>query len=64
MVSPLPICISAGLSMIEVPPSSCMATSNDTRVRVEGCSKIMASTAPGLTLTAAGRLLRPSAFMA
>ena len=31
------------LSMIELPPSSRMATSKETRVRVEGFSKIMAS---------------------
>ena len=54
MVSPLPSCMSCGSSTIELPPSSCMATSKETRVRVEGFSKIMASTAPCLHLVPFG----------
>jgi hypothetical protein len=46
MVSPRPSCVSPRPSMIVWPPSSRMPTSNDTRVRVEGFSKIMASVLP------------------
>src|SRR5262249_31125418 len=49
MVSPRPSCMSWGSSTTEVPPNSCMATSKDTRVLVEGFSKIMARTAPSPT---------------
>jgi len=62
MVSPRPSCISAPVSMIGSPPSWRMATSNDTRVRVEGRSKIIASVLPssGLLISCALRF----AFMA
>ena len=46
MVSPRPSWVSPRPSMIVWPPSSRMPTSNDTRVRVEGFSKIMASVLP------------------
>ena len=46
MVSPRPSWVSVRPSMIVWPPSSRMPTSNDTRVRVEGFSKIMASVLP------------------
>src|SRR6202035_3430726 len=46
MVSPRPSCISAPVSMIDSPPSWRMPTSNETRVRVEGFSKIIASVLP------------------
>ena len=55
MVSPRPSCISAPVSMIVSPPSSRMATSKDTRVRVDGLSKIIASVLP-----ASGRSARRS----
>src|SRR6185295_11472752 len=41
MVSPRPSCISAPVSMMDSPPSWRMPTSNDTRVRVDGRSKII-----------------------
>src|SRR5882672_8363371 len=46
MVSPRPSWVSVRPSMIVWPPSSRMPTSNDTRVRVDGFSKIMASVLP------------------
>src|ERR1700759_1088662 len=46
MVSPRPSWVSVRPSMMVWPPSSRMPTSNDTRVRVEGFSKIMASVLP------------------
>jgi hypothetical protein len=46
MVSPRPSCISAPVSMIDSPPSWRMPTSNETRVRVDGRSKIIASVLP------------------
>src|SRR5690606_5726356 len=46
MVSLRPSCISEPVSMIVSPPSWRMPTSKDTRVRVEGFSKIIASTLP------------------
>src|ERR1700740_3430816 len=46
MVSPRPSCVSVRPSMMVWPPSSRMPTSNDTRVRVDGFSKIMASVLP------------------
>ncbi|CDX50950.1 hypothetical protein MPL3365_130224 [Mesorhizobium plurifarium] len=46
MVSERPSCISVPVSMIVSPPSWRMPTSKDTRVRVDGLSKIMASTLP------------------
>src|SRR6478736_1891266 len=46
IVSPRPSCVSVRPSMIVWTPSSRMPTSNDTRVRVEGFSKIMASVLP------------------
>ena len=48
MVSPRPSCRSVWLSAIVWPPSWRMATSNDTRVRVDGFSKIIASTASAM----------------
>ena len=44
--SPRPSCISAPVSMIVSPPSSRIATSNETRVRVDGRSKTIASVLP------------------
>ena len=44
--SPLLICSSSLRSTIGVPPSSATPTSNETRVRVEGCSKISATDLP------------------
>ncbi|CDX33909.1 hypothetical protein MPLA_1690011 [Mesorhizobium sp. ORS 3359] len=46
MVSDRPSCISVPVSMIVSPPSWRMPTSKDTRVRVDGLSKIIASTLP------------------
>src|SRR6201987_3029434 len=46
MVSPRPSWVSVRPSMMVWPPSSRMPTSNDTRVRVEGFSKIMARVLP------------------
>src|SRR5690606_39089252 len=46
MVSERPSCISVPVSMIVSPPSCRMATSKETRVRVDGLSKIIASTLP------------------
>ena len=46
MVSPRPSCMSLLLSTTASPPSALIATSNDTRVRVEGLSKIIASVLP------------------
>ena len=46
IVSPRPSWVSVRPSMIVWPPSSRMPTSNDTRVRVEGFSKIIASVLP------------------
>src|SRR6185369_15749075 len=46
MVSPRPSWVSVRPSMIVWPPSSRMPTSNDTRVRVDGFSKIIASVLP------------------
>src|SRR6266446_184945 len=46
MVSPRPSWVSVRPSMMVWPPSSRMPTSNDTRVRVDGFSKIMASVLP------------------
>ena len=43
MVSPRPICISLGVSTTTDPPSCFIAISNDTRVRVDGFSNIIAS---------------------
>ncbi|MGY4346821.1 hypothetical protein ACVWXM_003288 [Bradyrhizobium sp. GM7.3] len=51
MVSPRPSCISAPVSMMGSPPSWRMATSKDTRVRVEGRSKIIARVLPSSGLT-------------
>src|SRR5476651_1614760 len=51
MVSPRPSWVSPRPSMIVWPPSSRMPTSNDTRVRVEGFSKIMASVLPASGLS-------------
>src|SRR5262245_30075649 len=52
MVSPRPSWVSVRPSMMVWPPSSRMPTSNDTRVRVDGFSKIIASVLPasGLSL--------------
>src|SRR5579872_1904690 len=46
MVSPRRRCISSPVNRIVSPPSSRMATSKETRVRVDGRSKIIASTLP------------------
>src|SRR5262252_11121900 len=46
MVSPRPSWVSVRPSMMVWPPNSRMPTSNDTRVRVDGFSKIMASVLP------------------
>ena len=46
MDSPRPSCISAPVSMSVSPPSSRMPTSKEMRVRVDGLSKIIASTLP------------------
>src|SRR5262245_13812334 len=54
--------MSCGSSTTELPPSWCMATSKETRVRVEGFSKIMASTGPRLNLSSFGT--RPLRFIA
>src|SRR5581483_11363525 len=51
MVSPRPSCVSVRPSMIVWPPSSRMPTSNDTRVRVDGFSKIIASVLPASGLS-------------
>ena len=45
-VSPRPSCISCAVSRIASPPSWRMATSNETRVRVEGLSNTIASVLP------------------
>ena len=55
MVSPRPSCISVPVSITTSPPSWRIATSNDTRVRVEGLSKIIASVLPASGLSAAAR---------
>ena len=55
-VSPRPSCISCAVSVIASPPSWRMATSKETRVRVEGLSKIIASVLP-----ASGFLTMPRA---
>ena len=55
MVSLRPSCISVPVSMIVSPPSWRMATSKETRVRVDGLSKIIASTLPSN-----GRLRSPA----
>jgi hypothetical protein len=65
MGSPRPTCKSAWLRGSDWPPSWRMATSKDTRVRVEGFSKISISTAcsmPGGLSLAGTRL--PAFFMA
>src|SRR5882672_6858155 len=67
MVSPRPSCMSWLVSRMVSPPSWRTATSNETRVRVEGLSKIIASTRPASGLLAedlAARALRPRFFMA
>src|SRR5579859_6593942 len=46
MVSPRPSWVSFWVSTITLPPSCCMPASNDTRVRVEGFSKIIARVLP------------------
>src|SRR5262245_31734504 len=51
MVSPRPSWVSVRPSMIVWPPSSRMPTSNDTRVRVDGFSKIMARVLPASGLS-------------
>ena len=60
MVSPRPSCISGPVSVIDSPPSWRMPTSNDTRVRVDGLSKIMAMVLPASGFAAA----RAPPFMA
>src|SRR5580658_6063706 len=64
MVSPRPSCISAPVSMIASPPSSRIPTSNETRVRVEGRSKIMASVLPASGREAGSAPLTRAAFIA
>src|SRR5208337_1021410 len=64
MVSPRPSCISAPVSMIVSPPSSRMATSKETRVRVEGRSKIIASVWPASGREARGTPLTRAFFIA
>src|SRR5262245_34492277 len=54
--------MSCGSSTTELPPSWCIATSKETRVRVEGFSKIMASTGANLNLSSFGT--RPLRFIA
>ena len=56
-VSPRPNCISAPVSMIVSPPSSRMATSKETRVRVEGLSNTMPRNLPASGLFGRGRAL-------
>ena len=52
IVSPRPSCMSEADSTIGVPPASAMATSNETRVRVEGFSKIRAMDLPSSAVAA------------
>ena len=46
IVSPRPSCMSRPASTTGWPPSRAMPTSNDTRVRVDGCSKMRATLLP------------------
>ena len=50
--SPREICISPSRRISGWPPSSATPTSNETRVRVEGCSKISATLRPASALDA------------
>ena len=63
--SPRPICMSVWLSASVWPPSWRMATSNETRVRVEGFSKMSISTASAMPagFSSSGTRL-PARFMA
>src|SRR5262245_22124734 len=65
MGSPRPTCKSVWLRASVCPPSWRMATSNETRVRVEGFSKISISTAPAMPLgVSSGGTVLPAFFMA
>ena len=59
MVSSRESCISLPVSTIVSPPSSRMATSKETRVRVDCLSKIMASVLPANGFGWAGVRRRP-----
>jgi hypothetical protein len=63
IVSPRPSCISAPVSMMVSPPSSRMATSKETRVRVEGLSNTMASCFPASGRSRGGSPLARARFI-
>ena len=62
MDSPRPSCISRPVRTIGSPPIWRMATSKDTRVRVDGLSKIIARGRPASGLSRAGAPLRHAAL--
>lgn len=64
MVSPRPSCISEPVSIRVSPPSSRMATSKDTRVRVEGRSNTIARVLPVRGRSAASSPFRRRPLMA